>query len=436
MNTRWLTKSVSVAWFRAALIGGCVGLTTASLWSQEAVPSPSVKTHTLFMGVDLSVAQEKQFYHVRDVAGGSFVIDVKGRPEFIAMDRFLGAPINLRVDPALKLSRLSATLTNLKGERAYTAGNNPRMALSSQQADTQIALSDKASIAEAHAMNLAAATSGTTTLTLETADSLNSSHPWTWKRAGGRPISSNQVAQIVNESRDTSRRAAEAMSVMTDPLAFQKRLEVELAKELYDAMEVNFEAACAEPLNNPFVVVITRFHDKDAKPGQSKNWIYAKSLDPITDRGVKVHVLQGGFPKGFVVESYQVHLFNQGLEVATNVAPKRVPLTLDEAATYMNLEYQRLHKADTLPAKVALTQLPADFQTRLARGEGKAPLWVKVSAAGGVTGAFLDEECAEKVTDAFLLAAVRDIRFQPALEKGKPVESLSRLKLTDLPRAL
>ena len=35
-----------------------------------------------------------------------------------------------------------------------------------------------------------------------------------------------------------------------------------------------------------------------------------------------------------------------------------------------------------------------------------------------------------------LVAAMNGIRFKPALDRGKPVESVAQLKLTDLPLAL
>lgn len=363
---------------RAARVGRIpvvVGLSaTRAIATDAAAPAAAeTRTHTLFMGVDLSVAQGGQFHHLRDVSGGSFVIDVKGRPEFVAMDRFLGLLANLRVDRALKLSRVSATLNNLKGERAYTAGNSPRVQISIQQAETAMAVSDKAAMAEVKALNTEAAASGQYELNhVETSDSLNTSHPWTWRRGGGPPLNDSEEVQIVNNARTATNGAMQAVVALNNTDHYQKRLEEELAKELYDAMEVNFEVVSAEPLNNPFVVVITRFHDQNARPGASQNWIYAKSLNPTDDQPVKVHVLQGGFPKGFVLEEFQVHLYNQGHEVATNVAPKRVPLTLDAAMLYLAMDYQRRHKGETLPAKLALTRLPPDFQPRMARRDEAA----------------------------------------------------------------
>lgn len=417
-----------VSFFSSLALGGVAAR------GEAPAPSPSdqskTHTHTLFMGIEISVAEKDELYRVRDVSGGSFVIDVKGRPVFVPMNSMFGAPINMRVEQKLQLSKLSATITGLRGERAYTPGNDPGRILAEQQAATQSALIDQRNKA---ALDVTNAESGGGSLGIATKPTLDARNPalWTKDSAAAKAMPKDMA---LNYARESSRQAERAMNSVTE--TFAKRLSDELALELYDAMSVDFVVTSDTPLNNPYVVLITRYHERDAKPGHVQNWIYAKSLEPIGSEPQKVRVLQGGFPRGYVLEEYQVHLYNLGHEVASNVAPKRVPLTASDAMLYLMIDYLAEHKHDTLPATVALTTLPADYTTSLSKRAATQLLFVKVSADGHITDAFKDEGCSEKVNDAELRSALPEIRYKPALEKGKPVESVVRLKLADLPREL
>jgi hypothetical protein len=122
----------------------------------------------------------------------------------------------------------------------------------------------------------------------------------------------------------------------------------------YDGVEVEFEISSARPLRSPYVVTMTRFHPAGTKEGTVQNLVYAKSIDPIDSRPVKVHFVEGGLPFNFDLIDFQLHVYNQGVEVATNVSSKRVELTRDEAFEYVKMEYLGAHKGETLPAMAVM----------------------------------------------------------------------------------
>jgi hypothetical protein len=200
----------------------------------------------------------------------------------------------------------------------------------------------------------------------------------------------------------------------------------------FDAMEVAFEVSSGRRLNSPYVVTLTRFHPKGARPGFVQNLVYAKSLHPIDAHATKIHILEGGFPPGFEVQDFQLHLYERGDEVATNVSQKRVPLTSDEAFEYVKMEYVGAHANATLPAAPAMGNLPADLPAQLASGKYGATYYVRISREGLVEGAFLDADCSRRVEDPYLESVVKGIRFKPALDKGKPVGGVAPLKLSQL----
>jgi hypothetical protein len=202
--------------------------------------------------------------------------------------------------------------------------------------------------------------------------------------------------------------------------------------EAYDAMDVKFEVSAEKPLNHPYVVVIGRYHEKGDPAGALRNWIYAQALERVDSKRAKVEILRGGMRPGFVMKDLQVHLYNDGQEVATNVSSKRVALTRDEAFEYVKMDYVSSHKGTTLPAVPAMGKLPADLPSRLAQGQFTNAFYVKVSKDGVGANAYFDEACSRPVEDPYIAAVLKDIRFKPALEKGKPVDGVAKLKLGQL----
>jgi hypothetical protein len=253
----------------------------------------------------------------------------------------------------------------------------------------------------------------------------------------GGTTSAANMAGIAKEAADKAWAANQmassmAASDMTSGTFYRDRAQADLALELFDAIEVSFEVSSETPLNNPYVLIVSRFRERDARPDMARSWIYAKSLDPIDQSPRKITINQKGFPPGFILEEYRVHLYNRGQEIATNVSTRQVPLTREEAFDYLKLEYLATHKTSTLPATPAMAQMPADFHQRLSGGKLNQTLYVKVSKDGISEGAFLDEKCSQKVEDPYVENVVKAVRFKPALEKGKPVDAVAPLKLGSL----
>jgi hypothetical protein len=159
--------------------------------------------------------------------------------------------------------------------------------------------------------------------------------------------------------------------------------------------------------------------------------VYARALNEIGARPQKIHILKGGLPPGYTLEKYQIHLYNAGREIASDVAPQRVPLTRDDAFAYMKIEYLSTHKGETLTTVPALGKLDKKAKTTLTEPQLTGAYFVKVSKEGLPLEAFTDEACSQPV-EAVVSTVVNGVRFYPALEKGKPVEGVARLVLSEL----
>ncbi len=389
----------------------------AAAFPGAAVAQDAPKTHTLFMGADFAVGIDKGVYPVRDVSGSSWVIDVNGRARVVSAST---GSIQLQITPSLKLTETSATIANLKGGRAYTFGNDPSVLLTQGLSGAAELNADyRSEVNQAFANNaasqVAAQIDHNTMPAINGPINPNSTTPSTI-------LVQNALAAASQNLATTSAGAGSDLSmggkrVLTEGL---------------DAMELTFEVSAKRPLYNPYVVTITRFHEKGGKPGTVRNLVYAKALDPIDERGKKIHIVEGGFPPDFELREYQVHLYDRGVEIATNVSAKRVELTRDEAFEYVKMEYIGSHKNDTLPPVPAMGELPSDLPAQLAAGKYGATYYVRVSRDGVAEGAFLDAGCSKRIADPYLESAVKSILFKPSLDKGRPVDGVASLKLGNL----
>ena len=111
---------------------------------------------------------------------------------------------------------------------------------------------------------------------------------------------------------------------------------------------------------------------------------------------------------------------------------KRVPLTYDEASTYLLIDYLGTHKGASLPATPALARVTDETRSRLG-AQFTRTYFVKVSKDGKPQEAYLDAACSQKVADPYLSSVINDVRFNPALEKGQPTGGIAQLTLDSLP---
>jgi len=163
-----------------------------------------------------------------------------------------------------------------------------------------------------------------------------------------------------------------------------------------------------------------------------QNHIYARALDPIDTHISTVHFTEEGFPPEYELVDFQVHIYDRGVEIATNLAANRVELTREEAFEYVKMEYVSAHKGETLQAVPVMGKLPAELPTRIAAGNYTETFFVLVSKDGVGHDAYLDRMCTKKTDDPFLDAVVRGLRFKPALSGGIPVEGVAAVNLTKL----
>jgi hypothetical protein len=423
--------------------------------------SSSPKTHTLFMGADISIALDKSVYPVNDVDGDDWVIDIAGKKHEVSAKV---APLSLRITPNLKLTEAGVTITGFKRIQTYSFNNDPGVLLTRGLSRSSALNSDlvansqnaqyKQDALQNHALGGASLLAGSDDQFSENAlltsaqFAYSNSHP-TILDSGGLPLPSpnapstntNTTGYVVLPGMQIFATESQKLGVgIAQQSARDASKQAENGDEAtgkmvtagLDAMDVAFEIRSKKILRNPYVVTMSRFRAKESKPGMVQNLVYAKSLDPIEEHASHVHFVEEGFPMGFELLDFQLHVYDHGVEVGTNLSSDRVDLTRDEAFEYIKMEYLGAHRSDSASPSIALSKLPSDLRDKLSSGKYREPFYVKVSETGYSLGCFTDRDCITAVEDPYITELINNLRFKPALAKGKAIQGMAEISLPKL----
>jgi hypothetical protein len=419
----------------------------------DTVVVDASKTHTLFMGADISIMLDRDLYPVRDVAGTSWVVDINGKDKVVSAKK---GPLNLKVTPTLKLTEVAATILGFRKEAAYSYENDPSVLITRGLSQSALAntmllgvqadaehLADLTST-NAHGLNalggaalLAGADKQFGSAALQYgAETLSAVvHP-------GAPIPNSRTLFPISGATDTilpqspgalnQMLANQALTAAANQTTNGEEPYGRLVTKGLDALNVEFDISSARALGNPYVVTMARIRTPGSKPSYVQNHIYARALDPINSHLSHVRFEEDGFPPEYELLEFQVHIYNRGVEIATNLAANRVELTREEAFEYVKMEYESAHKGETLSPVPAMGRLPAELPNRIAAGMYSDTFYVQVTKDGVGRDAFVDRMCTRKIDDPFLAAVVRGLRFKPALAGGSPVDGIASVNLTHL----
>lgn len=380
--------------------------------AKEAAPAAEVpKTYVLFMGADIEVQVDRKPRRVQNVEGSAYVVGYE--------DRLLNVPMNkgaldMRVTRELKLSGQTAQFAALKVERAYTPPNDPNIKWAGASAG-----SAAASLVGTRAGQMASAMMGAQ-LSDQRAANLG---------GGQASLSGGSATTQIQAFNQATR---EATADLNSVGYTTQQLLAELELKNFDAALVTCEVSAERPVQNPYIVVVTQYREKGDLNGPTKSRIFAGALERLDEHPVKFRILQGGFPPGYELVRSDVHLYDAGRELGTNVADKNVWLTRDEAHQYTVLDHVGTHKGLTLPPALAFGVNSWDVEPHYSPEQVAGILYVKVTKDGLPKGAFRDEKCTQSSGDAYLDDLVARTRFKPALLAGKAVDGVAKLKIADL----
>jgi hypothetical protein len=391
------------------LSGLALLLVGLSRLAAAAPEPPAEKPFVLFMGADIDVEQGGENHRVKNVAGDAFVIAVDDQTVEVPMNR---GRLNLNVTPLLKLSDRTAVVQELKIERAYTPANHPHAKWAGAGGSAAQAL-----------VGIRAGQMANAIMGAQLASQRGAA-------LGGPsgPLQGGGAGQQIEAYHDATREAASDLNNAGHASA---RLQEELDQQLFDAAVLTCEVSASSPFPEPYLVVVAYYREKGESRGL-RSRIFARALDRLDERPVKVRVIQGDFPPGYELVRTRVHLYDGAREIGTNVADKNVWLTREEAHEYVVLDHITSHKGATLPPGLAFGVHDWELRPHYSAEEVQQVVYLKVTKAGLPLGAYRDEECHRRSGDAYLEQLLARIRFKPALQAGKAVDGVAKLRIADL----
>ncbi len=384
--------------FPSALRAPAVAL--LGLVSLAATPpvSDAPKTHVMHLGADVSVVWKGKPRPVIDAHGNSFVIDVNGSRTTVPES---SRDTQVRLESALKVDTWSATVSAVKSDLARSMDNNPHLASEAAAAQAQ----DAAAMSDIAAANFRQ---------MERMATIGRADATANPALTAQLENARQMLDDSLSAQATHRNAPDSARGMPSGI------------NDHDALALSFDLAAPRALAKPYLVLAVRYQTPGNK-GQVA--VFTQALPRIDESPRRVRFFRGGFPRGFELERCEIHLYEAGREIPTNVSSRRLELTADEAFQYALVEHLAAPDERTQAPAPAREFWPADLSTQLSAENHNRFIHVRVNKDGLPAGAFHDEAGKLPVTDADVLAVLPTLRFLPALAKGKPVPGMCRINL-------
>ncbi len=269
----------------------------------ETLPPPAADQHHVFVGLNLLVRLEEKHLPVQRVVGGYVFVLENGEVRPVPYPQ----AVAYRMDTDVKVSDVLATVAGLKAERTYTPAADPRRKWFDSMVDVKMNQDMIRAQAEQKVIQIAMSMAA--------------------RGVGG-------IGQPDDTPKLTAALGEMDKAFATDPGGHadfhMSEMYSELADELFDAIDLTFEVSAPMKVAEPYFVIIADFLDP-SKPGQTFHWIYAQALDELTPVPRKVRVFKGGFPPGYTLQTYRLHLYSGTRELATNTSEKHMVLSTDDA---------------------------------------------------------------------------------------------------------
>jgi hypothetical protein len=381
--------------------------TGAAAQSANAPAASPQKPYVLFIGADVAVEKDKVFRPIDEVTPSVIVARADGKQVNVP----LGRGVNLQMGTGPKISVSGAGISDLKAERAYSPAADPFRTIEGYNSAVSGA-NDVADLARGALLKDQGKLGATA--------------------AGPASPAQQQAQQVLAADQaavDQATEQADHESVML-PVA-EAKAGTEESGGTYDAIRVSFAVTPEHAMAKAYVAVIAQVQDPTNPSGKAQPWIHLQSLGSVAAGETrKVNVYEEGLPSGYGLGTCEVHLYDGRSELATNLSAKRVNLTKDEMLDFRVIQYVAANGGRTAPAAPAM--FANDLRPSLSPAELNQACYVRVAKDGRVAATFVDKEATQPLRDQMLDAALKGLRFKPAIDAGKPVESIVAIRLGSL----
>jgi hypothetical protein len=426
---------------------------------QEGSASPPTNDHILFVGTDLSVKEGEKFLRVVGATRKTLKIE----KDHVTTEVRLSKDPVVRISKGVKLSNRTATIGKVQTEsidrasaRAQLAAMQAAMALSDDSGDSGDRLHGEMMRLDAVGINSnARADDGSLIRGIEIAVANVEA-----QRVGARASYvdtlpsldrlTNATTTLLNQNlmqpnADDEEVTLDASALPGLNLIGGAPLEesgssggssVDVSKGNVATgtaeVELTFELSSSEPMDNAYILVVANYASL-TKPNEVARQISAQELSRIDSKPRRVKMTHAAAMNRLPFKKFDIALFSNGQEIATNLSEKRLALTGDQAYQFFLIEYLTSHKGATVPPTPILMTPRAEFRRQLEKTETSQTFHASVDKTGKVIALSSDTAGKEPVS-ASVKTALRNVRFMPALKQGVPVDGHLRMSVADLIR--
>ncbi len=370
----------------------------------ESAPAPA-RDHHLWVGVELFYPHDRDLCPVRRFDGFDSVLRLESGADVLAR-RANG----FKWKPTPKISAIAVHLEEVKPERTYSSAADPALGWMSRQMaltayhDDMASNADRA-LARAHT---AAAIADRQALT------------------PGAPAPGQSGSEILRQASLAHTQVHASIEPLND-LAFYsaKIADDDEDTTACDALRIRFTASAPQPIADANVLAMVRIRTKSEG---YRDVSFQRPIGPLGPTPREFAIDQIGLPPGYEFVSAQLHVFNHGQEIATNLSERHLPLTAAEAREYLLLDHFAQNSGATIAARPAWSLAPDSLRSAADPAAFDFNVEVDVDPAGQITAL---RPAANQILPDTIRETVEQLPFLPALDAGEPVASTLTIRLAD-----
>jgi hypothetical protein len=372
--------------------------------------------HVLYLGLDVSLTIDDATSPVVDADHSAVHVARAGQRHRVPLR--LGGTFQTNVVP--RVGRSAIHIENLSDELTYSRQADPRKDAMAQEMILATAQSAEQEFAEAELYR----TQADVDLALvaqAVAEAEAARRGWSSYHRGpsaeqlaAASTASRNYAAAISSNRYSSRNTAQALAGGDGD---------------FNALAIQCTLSSPEPVRRPYAVMRV-FLRKPEKPDEPLSSIRFFRLPDLGPKPRKVQLLHENLPAGFSLDRYELHVYSQGEELPTNLSPHRVELTLDEVHQFFVLKHISEHSSGDAPIAIVRELLDHDLRQHVSDDQLNRAVDVTVDAAGRVTNLELEPHTAQS-PDAYISSVLQNVRFLPAVQKGKPIAGKGRFVLSE-----
>jgi hypothetical protein len=195
-------------------------------------------------------------------------------------------------------------------------------------------------------------------------------------------------------------------------------------------VDLGFAVSSPQPLDHAYLIVVANYGSL-TKPNETARQISAREFPRIDSKPQQVKLTHAASLNGLPFRKFDIALFANGQEVATNLSEKRLALTSDQAFQFFLIDHLTTHKGATLPPTPMLMTPRSEFRRHLEKTETNQTIFANVDKMGNVSTVSTDVAGTQRLSPS-LESALQNVRFLPALKNGAPVDGRVKVTLAQL----